>query len=156
MNRVGRLISGVLTTLMAAGAFAVGSGVAVPQAASASPLLPYVSWTTDGVCGSSPTFAGGTGTSSDPYQVSTALELQELVDCTEARDPVKATPTHYFVQTADIDLAGYTFDPIGGRETDVNLGVTCTSTWCSFRSSYDGNNHTISTRSITLFYLCKF
>ncbi|TVR31960.1 MAG: hypothetical protein EA404_08845, partial [Spirochaetaceae bacterium] len=68
-------------------------------------------------------FAGGDGTESDPYQVATAAQLNEI------RNHLSS----YFVQTADIDLSGYTegdgWEPIGPV----------------FWGSLDGGaNHTIS------------
>ncbi len=60
----------------------------------------YVTFTSGTVatsaCGTS--FAGGTGTASNPYQVNTRTYLQNTALCTSS--------TTYFVQTADIDLGG--------------------------------------------------
>ncbi|MRN53028.1 S-layer homology domain-containing protein [Paenibacillus monticola] len=51
-------------------------------------------------------FAGGTGTVSDPYQIATADQLSEVRNHLEAG--------LYFELTADIDLSGYTnWEPIG-------------------------------------------
>lgn len=61
-------------------------------------------------------FAGGTGTASDPYQVATAAQLQEVTNFTTA----------CFIQTADIDLTDVNFEGIG-----------------TFTGVYDGNGYSI-------------
>lgn len=72
-------------------------------------------------------FAGGDGTSGDPYQVATAAQL----------DSVHNYLDKYFIQTADIDLdiaaynSGSGWDPIGDSST-------------KFTGSYNGDGYTIS------------
>ena len=124
----------------------LGSTVSIPPPASATPLT-LLAWTSDGVCGSAPSFAGGTGTAGDPYQVATGLQLQELADCAQANNATMATPDRYFVQTANIDLVGYGFAPISPSSY---AGVSCGGPEdCTFRGSFDGNNFTISNLTVT-------
>ncbi len=78
------------------------------------------------VCSSSKSlaqFSGGSGTSEDPYQISTATQL----------DSVRNHLSSHFIQTADIDLSSYgTWIPLGNATTT------------SFTGSYDGSNFKIS------------
>lgn len=76
---------------------------------------------------SSAQFAGGSGTSDDPYQISTATQL----------DSVRNYLSSHFIQIADIDLST--------SGTWVPLGSTTSS---SFTGSYDGNNFEISNLSL--------
>ena len=70
---------------------------------------------------SAQSFAGGTGTTEDPYQVATAEQLQAVTDFT----------TSNFIQTADIDLEGVAFNPIA-----------------TFTGVYDGGGHFIDNYTI--------
>lgn len=64
--------------------------------------------------------AGGSGTAANPYIIETAAELQSINNNLGA----------YYRLTADIDLAGYTWTPIG-------------TTAAGFFGELDGNGHTI-------------
>lgn len=75
------------------------------------------------------TFAGGSGTQSDPYKVSTAAQLSEI------RNHEGENDYTYFIQTADIDLSGINWNPIEGKD---KVG----------RFIYDGNGFTISNLKI--------
>jgi hypothetical protein len=68
----------------------------------------------------------GTGTSTDPFLVATASDLCNVGNNLSA----------YYKQTADIDMAGVTFTPIGVSNTTA------------FTGTYDGDNHIISNLSI--------
>lgn len=71
-------------------------------------------------------FSGGSGTIEDPYQVSTAQELNNVRDYLDAN----------FIQIEDLDLSGFsTWSPIG---YDFSYGNY------AFTGTYNGNNHTIS------------
>jgi hypothetical protein len=74
------------------------------------------------------TYSGGTGTTTDPYQIATAADWLELVNTTTDR-------TKAFVMTADIDLAGVALSPVG-----------------AFTGSFNGNGHTISNAVISAVY----
>lgn len=73
-------------------------------------------------------FDGGTGTVADPYQISTALQLQEMEDYLSSS----------FILTEDIDVSdiddingGKGLEPVGSNGTD-------------FTGTFDGDGHTIS------------
>jgi hypothetical protein len=69
-----------------------------------------------------PPFAVGDGTEATPYEVSTVAELAKVGEC--SGDGV------FFKQTADFDLTGLAFSPIGNDNK-------------YFKGTYDGNNHKI-------------
>ena len=75
-------------------------------------------------------FQYGKGTEEDPYQVSSATEL----------DSVRYDLNAYYVQTAHIDLKGINWTPIG-METE-------TSATQSFKGVFDGANFAISNLTI--------
>ncbi len=75
------------------------------------------------------TYAGGAGTSGDPYQISNSTQLVELSNHSE--DWGK-----YFVVTADIDLTSTSINPIGSSTT-------------AFSGEFDGDSYTISNYSYT-------
>ncbi len=72
-------------------------------------------------------FSGGSGTASSPYQVSDAYGLSKAGDCSGYGT--------YFKQTADINLNGADFTPIGSDNK-------------YFQGSYDGDNHKIQGVSV--------
>lgn len=80
-------------------------------------------------------FAGGSGTVSDPYQVSNVQQL----------NAVKNNLTATYALIADIDLNGTNFSPIGtfvmkeGGSTEEDYKQECT-----FSGTFDGRGHTIS------------
>src|SRR3712207_6630452 len=67
--------------------------------------------------GASAQFAGGAGTSNDPYQIENAEQLQAVNDFL----------TSHFILTEDIDLEGVVWNPIG-----------------TFTGVLDGNGHSIN------------
>ncbi|MHC4565966.1 MAG: GLUG motif-containing protein [Planctomycetota bacterium] len=71
-----------------------------------------------------PVFSGGAGTSDDPYQISTADELNSI-----GSNP--RLMMGHFELIGDIDLAGVEF-------------FTIACQWCPFSGMFDGNGHTIS------------
>ena len=80
-------------------------------------------------------FAGGTGTSGDPYQIATAEQLAYLVTLANTTQTSNVNTTGiYYKLTADIDLNGPTksWTPIG------------TSTITAFAGVFDGDNHLIN------------
>lgn len=70
----------------------------------------------------------GTGTADDPYQIGTPEDLQECWKLTKAGETV------YFVQTADIDMAGM---------TEWHAFVGWDYATYSSQVNYDGKNHVI-------------
>ncbi len=77
----------------------------------------------------------GKGTASDPYQISSAKDLRSMA--TLINDDVSAPSYYdkYYIQTADIDLEGINFTPIGTRYAS--------STGMGFSGNYNGNQHII-------------
>ncbi|MBI9015818.1 MAG: PASTA domain-containing protein [Phycisphaerae bacterium] len=81
----------------------------------------------------------GLGTTADPYQVSTAGQLISIGTDVTLLDK-------HFILTADIDLAGYTFDnAIIARDTDNS---TDTFAGISFSGVFNGDGHIISNLTI--------
>ncbi len=76
-------------------------------------------------------YSGGSGTSTNPYQIATAADLNDIGNHTEDFNK-------YFIMTADINLAQYT-----GAQFNV-IGT--------FKGIFDGNNHTISNFTYSLKY----
>lgn len=70
--------------------------------------------------------AGGSGTTADPYQIETAVELQSIQNDLSAA----------YILMNDIDLTGITWSPIGSSSTP-------------FFGSFDGNGKTISNLTIS-------
>jgi hypothetical protein len=77
-------------------------------------------------------YAGGVGSASDPYEISTTAELIRL-----AATPADWAAGTHFVQTADIDLTGCTWSMIGPSWSD------------RFRGSFDGGNRQITGLSMS-------
>ena len=76
----------------------------------------------------------GAGTAADPYQIATLADLQECWSLT------KAGATVYFVQTADIDMAGITeWRPFVGYDNSTYSPIV----------NYDGQNHVIKNFTLT-------
>ncbi len=95
--------------------------------------FPFLSWqgiTHDPISG----FAGGMGTESEPYLISTPVELDNVRNFLGATHSDK-----YFLQTANLDLSGYQagegWAPLG----DVSNYLS---------GNYDGGNHIISNLTI--------
>ena len=88
-----------------------------------------------------PSFGGGTGTQEDPWLITSQEDLIALAEFlnsgnaetfdTEAAG-VGNCHGYYFKQTADIDLTGVTWEPIGY------------SGGCYFAGNYDGGGHSIT------------
>ena len=88
-----------------------------------------------------PSFSGGTGTQGDPWLIASQADLIALAEFlnsgnaetfdTEAAG-IGNCYGYYFKQTADIDLTGVTWEPIGY------------SGGCYFAGNYDGGGHSIT------------
>lgn len=78
-------------------------------------------------------FAGGTGTESDPYQISNGAELAYLAQQVNSGD--KYSQGKYFKLTADIDLGDKEWTPIGKSGSKNRL---------AFHGTFDGDGHTVS------------
>ena len=75
-------------------------------------------------------FAGGSGTSTDPYLISTPQQLAYLSYLLNTMANVSFRGA-YYDQTANLDMSKYWWDSIGTSE-------------CYFDGNYNGNNYTIS------------
>ena len=82
-------------------------------------------------------FSGGAGTFDSPYQISTVQDLLDLAAAVNGGDDLSGK---YFELTADIDLGGESWTPIGGNQ---NLNSE-SSRKGPFKGSFDGNGHIIS------------
>ena len=86
-------------------------------------------------------FGGGSGSQSDPYLISNAEQLRYLSYSINADVSWNGV---WFKQTADIDLAGSDWQPIGwALNGEVNGKKTAIAAY-PFRGNYDGDGHTIS------------
>ena len=88
-----------------------------------------------------PSFGGGTGTQEDPWLIASQADLIALAEFlnsgnAETFDTENAgvgnCHGYYFKQTADIDLTGVTWEPIGYSGS------------CYFAGNYDGGGHSIT------------
>ncbi len=80
-------------------------------------------------------YAGGSGTSSDPYLISTAAQLAFF------SNQVNAGHTYYgefFKLTADIDLSGKLWTPIGNPQVRT------------FDGTFDGDGHVVSSMNVNV------
>lgn len=84
-------------------------------------------------------FAGGSGTAEDPYQIATAEQLNAVINALSAS----------YILTADIDLAGQVWSPIGVIEFDANDPTgEAPVLEKAFSGVFDGDGHTISNYSV--------
>lgn len=85
------------------------------------------------------TFGGGTGTEKDPWLITSRDDLIALADFlnTGKAAAYNNCEGYYFKQTADIDLTGVAWEPIGYS------GDTC------FAGNYDGDGHIIANAKST-------
>lgn len=86
-------------------------------------------------------FAGGSGTAEDPWQIATAEQL----------DLIRSDLTAHYVLTEDIDLAGYeNWVPIGAFQplSDAPEDAEVPHPEYAFTGTFDGAGHTISNLNI--------
>ena len=89
-------------------------------------------------------FAGGTGTEEDPYQIANGAQLAYLAQFVNS-DSNNDCAGECFVLTADIDLANNDWTPIGNSFADVLFDGP---NYRLFAGNLDGKGHTISNISI--------
>ncbi len=82
-------------------------------------------------------FAGGTGTKTDPYQIATAAQLSKLAKDVNGGNAYKGV---YFKLTDDIDLSAYRWNPIGVYFWDLDN----TAVSKPFAGILDGNEKSIT------------
>ena len=81
-------------------------------------------------------FAGGSGTAEDPWQIETVEQLAYLAST--VNDGSKSGyPGAYFVLTADLDMTGVDWTPIGNMADMENYTTL-------FLGTFDGQGHTVS------------
>ncbi len=96
------------------------------------------------------TFAGGSGTEADPYQIATPAQfayVAYLVNNGMEKNGIKYADAHYIL-TADIDFRGRYWEPVGTEENPFNgtfnlgeydiKGVTHYKTYSNPKTSYSG------------------
>jgi len=98
---------------------------AVPAAAASCPSA-----------STSANYSGGAGISGDPWQIATAADLLRLADPAQSSDW-----SGYFLQTADIDMAGCDWTPIAFSQTPWLGGAVL------FTGTYDGGGRRIRNMS---------
>lgn len=85
----------------------------------------------------------GKGTEEDPYQISSAKDLNRLAELINDESTNPLFRHAYYIQTADIDLNNEDFTPIG-----IYYGINGTTTSnAAFAGNYDGNYHSIKNLS---------
>ena len=89
---------------------------------------------------------GGSGTSSDPFQIATAAQLAKLMASVNSGTSYSGS---YFVLTDDIDLSSHYWAPIGGGR-DLNPANDETPFGNYFAGTFDGDGYTISGLSMTI------
>lgn len=109
-------------SIHAAAAVALSLGVLAVSASSAQAAV------VNSCSGTGTTFAGGAGTTASPYQVATRAQLAGITVGYRACA---------FVQTADIDVSGSQWSPIGATASDA------------FSGTYDGQGHSVNGVTIT-------
>ena len=83
-------------------------------------------------------FAGGTGTADDPYQIATAEQLLALSAAVNDGS-ANGYPGAFFVLTEDIDMNGIEWQPIGHLDLANQNNMSC-----MFQGVFDGQGHTVS------------
>lgn len=84
-------------------------------------------------------FAGGSGTKDDPYKIATAEQLALLAKDVNSGVVGKTHSGEYFILTADIDLSGHVWTPLGYESYSSGGGSAQ-----SFSGYFDGNNKKIT------------
>lgn len=138
MNKLRRLKKGLAILLTAAMVVGLMPGIGTLQVSAETAADVW-----NGTVASS--FAGGSGTEEDPYQIATGAQLAyfaKVVNATAYADNEYAKA--YYKLTSDIDLNNKTLGPIGKTSGYTRY----------FNGCFDGNNKTISNLSSSygLFY----
>lgn len=84
-------------------------------------------------------FAGGSGTEADPYQIATASQLAKLANEVNSGEGGKTHSGEYFILTNDIDLSDHIWTPLGYETYDNGGGSSQ-----PFTGYFDGNNKKIT------------
>lgn len=81
-------------------------------------------------------FSGGEGVPLDPYKISTTEDLIQLATFLSDENKYASFAAKFYVQTADLDMEGKAFSPIGSTSA------------APFRGTYDGGGFKISNLSV--------
>ncbi|MBQ9110521.1 MAG: bacterial Ig-like domain-containing protein [Oscillospiraceae bacterium] len=90
----------------------------------------------------------GSGTASDPYKIGTTSDLQALADHVNDISANGCYGYAYYIQTADIDLNGIDWVPIGSYYESADSSTTTGR--AAFNGKYNGNFHTITGLSVSV------
>lgn len=82
-------------------------------------------------------FAGGSGTADDPWQIASADQLAYLPATVNDGSKSSYMGAYFFVLTADLDMTGVDWRPIGNMN-DIENHTTL------FLGSFDGQDYTVS------------
>lgn len=114
-------------------------------------MLPGTAWAAersgevwDGITKTEPQ---GAGTLADPYQISNGAELAWVAESVNTRSSLKGLDNTFYKLTADIDLGGHSWTPIG-NETQWSPGGS-TSFKPYFGGKFIGNGHTIKNLNVS-------
>lgn len=92
------------------------------------------------------TYAGGSGTASDPYLISNADQLKKMRDDVNGDMANTSAAKASYRLTCDIDLGGIDWTPIGSGEKNT---VNNTESENVFNGTFDGNGYTVSNFKVT-------
>lgn len=87
----------------------------------------------------SPSFAGGDGTEADPWRIATFGQLLLFAERVNAQDEAYVGAS--YALTADIDLTGRAWMPVGTGSGNESLGMPDKN---CFRGTFDGRGHRIT------------
>lgn len=90
----------------------------------------------------------GSGTASDPYKIGTTSDLQALADHVNDISANGCYGYAYYIQTADIDLNGIDWVPIGSYYESADSATTTGR--AAFNGKYNGNFHSITGLSVNV------
>ncbi len=91
-------------------------------------------------------FAGGTGSSKNPYQISNASELALMAKLVNDTSTSKAYSRAYYVLKNNIDLSQHIWMPIGNGTMYEDSSISSDNNF--FYGTFDGDNYTISGMNI--------
>lgn len=140
MKNAKRILSVLLAVLMVMSSF-------VTVAAETEPAQPTTWWNNNAAAA----FAGGSGTESDPYLISSAAEFAYFAKYLEGGALTNAKTMTYFKLTADIDMSAHQWKPIGqsAKARGSNTSSNTTNQKTLNKGVLDGNNKTISGVKLT-------
>ncbi len=90
----------------------------------------------------------GSGTASAPYKIGTTSDLQALADHVNDISANGCYGYAYYIQTADIDLNGIDWVPIGSYYESADSATTTGR--AAFNGKYNGNFHSITGLSVNV------